>query len=151
MLSLSHPSIDSKSLNKLWLLRSRTWVSLESRWGKATWILSALEVMILWCIYTILGQNANSIFRKLQVCIKKSVSDYLMWYMSILRMIVQTVDVTCFFIAFVQLDYSNIILYSKTFEAKGGNLMGKKTKQTYQKLFLQLNFNCTDARSPSPL
>lgn len=66
-------------------------------------------------------------------------------------MIVQTVDVTCCFIAFVQLDCSNIILYSKTFEAKRGNLTGKKTNQTNQKLFLQLNFNCTEARFPSPL
>lgn len=51
-------------------------------------------------------------------------------------MIVQTVDVTCCFTAFVQLDYSNIILYSKTFEAKGGNLTGKNpTKQTRSYFF----------------
>lgn len=67
-------------------------------------------------------------------------------------MIVQTVDVTGCFIVFVQLDCSNIIFYSKTFEAKRGNLTGKKKPdQTNQKLLLPLNFNCTEARFPSPL
>lgn len=94
----------------LWWLGSTAWPSFESQSGMATWSLAVLtlhyaEVMISWCTYTNIDQNDISAFRKLQVCINNPYLIIPYDVQTLLRIFVQTVAVTCCFVAIIQLEF----------------------------------------------
>ena len=125
---ICHTCVDSKSLN------FDGWGAGPDQALRAEGVRphgSSLFLQCTWGYDSLL--HLHKLWPKSHLCLQKTsglytkpIPDYSMWFMSILRMIVQTVDAVSCFTVVTQLEFRNINLYSKTSEAGGGGILQEK-------------------------